>query len=188
MTELEKYTKAFSTLHTAKVKGQKAPHKAILLLAIISLVEKGNIASSHIELSEELVECFYETWVRYVGKTSAFTPDIAKPFFHMQHESFWKLVEYEDACTMMVAEDSPWMNEAKVKKSLPKGTYSLKAMRQTFAYAEIAEPLFLLLQHSDARIMLRSTLLNIYLKNMPADSITRLLSVIMALSYVFIVA
>ena len=95
MTDIQKYTKLFSTLHTAKVKGQKAPHKAILLLTIIDLVEKGIITSSHIELSEELVESFNETWKRYLGLSTIFTPDIAKPFFHMQHESFWKLVEYE---------------------------------------------------------------------------------------------
>ena len=56
MADIQKYTMLFSTLHTAKVKGQKAPHKAILLLTIIDLVEKGIITSSCIELSEELVE------------------------------------------------------------------------------------------------------------------------------------
>ena len=38
--ELRHYIDAFSSLHTAKVKGRKAPHKAVLLLAIIDLIEE----------------------------------------------------------------------------------------------------------------------------------------------------
>ena len=40
MMELRHYIVAFSSLHTAKVKGHKAPHKAVLLLAIIDLIEE----------------------------------------------------------------------------------------------------------------------------------------------------
>ena len=38
MNELNHYLKAFSSLHTAKIKGRRAPHKAVLLLAIIEPV------------------------------------------------------------------------------------------------------------------------------------------------------
>ena len=38
--ELRHYIDAFSSLYTAKVKGRKAPHKAVLLLAIIDLIEE----------------------------------------------------------------------------------------------------------------------------------------------------
>ena len=176
MTDIQKYTKFFSTLHTAKVKGQIAPHKAILLLTIIDLVEKGIITSSHIELSEELVESFNETWKRHLGLSTIFTPDLAKPFFHMQHESFWKLVEYEEACTMMVAEEGLWIDEVKVKKPLPKESYSLKAMRQTFAYAEIDDRLISLFKDAEVRNTLRNILVNEYIakqtdKTMPDTSI-----------------
>lgn len=41
MHELKHYIDAFSTLHTAKVKEHRAPHKAVLLLAVIDLVEEG---------------------------------------------------------------------------------------------------------------------------------------------------
>lgn len=171
------------------VKGQKAPHKAILLLAIIEFVEKGIITSPHIELSEELVDCFNETWKRKIDHSSIFSPDITKPFFHMQHESFWKLVDYEEACVKMVAEDSMWMiDDNKSKKTLPNGSYSLRAMRQTFAYAEIDNILFQLLQNTNARAMLRAILINEYLPNQPTKMMSNLIQMMMALPFIAVVA
>lgn len=86
--QVKEYVEAFSHLHTAKVKGRKAPHKAVLLLAIIDLVESNVIRCPQIELTDELVKQFREVWRRYLGQSAVFTPDIAKPFFHMQHEPF----------------------------------------------------------------------------------------------------
>ena len=51
MLELRHYIDTFSHLHTAKVKGYRAPHKAILLLAVIDLVEAKKIAAPRIELT-----------------------------------------------------------------------------------------------------------------------------------------
>ena len=52
--ELRHYIDAFSSLHTAKVKGRKAPHKAVLLLAIIDLIEEEVILTPYIDLSDGL--------------------------------------------------------------------------------------------------------------------------------------
>ena len=95
MHELKHYIEAFTSLHTAKVKGHRAPHKAVLLLAVIDLMEEGEITSPSIELSDNLDRKFNAIWRRYLGESYIFTPDITKPFFHMQHEAFWKLVEHE---------------------------------------------------------------------------------------------
>ena len=62
MIELSHYANAFSNLHTAKMKGHKAPHKAMLLLSIIDLVEEGTIASPRIYLSDELIDRFNKVW------------------------------------------------------------------------------------------------------------------------------
>ena len=87
---------------------------------------------------------------------------------------------------MMVAEDSPWMNEEKVKKSLPKGSYSLKAMRQTFAYAEIDDSLISLFKDAEVRNTLRTILVNEFLdkqtyKIMPDMSILSMVLPVIAL-------
>lgn len=106
----------------------------------------------------------------------------------MQHESFWRLVEHEESEILMVAEDSPWIEEKNVVKDLPQGSYSVKAMRNAFAYAEIDNMLFQLLQNTDAIAMLRVTLINEYLANQPTKTMPNLTQVMMALPLIALVA
>lgn len=116
MNSLKDYIEVFTHLHTAKVKGHKAPHKAILLLSIIDLIESEVIRYPQIELTDELIDKFNCIWKRYLDESSIFTPDITKPYFHMQHEPFWKLVEKYDIDAMLVAEDEPWSKENRKRK------------------------------------------------------------------------
>ena len=81
MNNLKDYIEAFSHLHTAKVKRRKAPHKAVLLLAIMDLVESKVIRYPRIELTDGLVRKFNSVWERYLGESSIFTPDITKPYY-----------------------------------------------------------------------------------------------------------
>lgn len=181
MIELRYYIDAFSSLHTAKVKGYKAPHKAVLLLAIIDLIEEGIICTPNISLSDELNDKFNEIWHRYLGTSAIFKSDICKPYFHMQHESFWRLVENEDILLDMAAEPNLMSKSMNRQKELPKGNYSIKAMRRAFAYAMIDNKLFLLLHNNDARAMLRVVLINTYLANHPTKTMPNLNSLIVAL-------
>lgn len=181
MTELKKYIDLFSHLHTAKIKEYKAPHKAVLLIAMIDLVEEEWIATPRVKLTERLVKRFEEVWKRYLGTSPVFSPDISKPFFHMQHEEFWRLVEHEDAEAVMVAEDHPFVAIHKTTKELPRGGYSVKAMRNAFAFAEIDARLFHLLQNADARAMLRVTLINTYLANQPTKTMPDLAIIFISL-------
>lgn len=186
--ELKHYIGAFSSLHTAKVKGYKAPHKAVLLLAVIDLVEDNFILSPRIILTDELKEKFNEIWHRYLGTSAIFIPDICKPFFHMQHESFWRLVENSEVVRGMAAEPNPWAASKKEMKDLPKRRYSIEAMRRAFAYAEIDGMLFQLLQNSDARAMLRVVLINTYLTNQPTKTMPNVKALIYALPLLAFVA
>ena len=178
MTELKHYIDALSHLHTAVVKGHKAPHKAVLLLAVIDMVEEERIVNNHIHLSEELERRFRDIWNRYLGNSAVFSPDITKPFFHMQHEGFWWLVEKKEEEGVMVAEE--YEGCRKEKKALP-GGYSLKAMRSAFEYAEIDPMLFMLLREKDARAMLRVVLINTYLANQPTKTMPDLQLIVAAL-------
>lgn len=194
MFELRHYIEAFSHLHTAKVKGYKAPHKAVLLLAIIDLVEESVIASPRIKLSDELVERFNKVWHHYLGTSAIFTPDIAKPYFHMQYESFWRLVEHDEKELSMVAEKGPWvegkmdLTGSPIRKDLPQGSYSVKAMRKAFAYAEIDNMLFELLQNADARAMMRVVLINEYLTNQPTKTMPNFGAVLATLPLLTLIA
>lgn len=180
MKNLRYYIDAFSNLHVANVKGYKAPHKAVLLLAIIDMIEDRQINSTRILLTEELEVAFGKIWNRYVGKSTVFKPNISMPFYHMQHEPFWWLEERKPS-TRKVANDEPFNPSGKSKKELfaPKdkskkeltrGSYSVSTMRQVFAYAEIDLSLYNILQNSDSRALLRVILINNYLTNQPTKT------------------
>ena len=189
MNNLKDYIEAFSHLHTAKVKRRKAPHKAVLLLAIMDLVESKVIRHPRIELTDGLVRKFNSVWKRYLGESSIFTPDITKPYFHMQYEPFWNLVEKHDFGALLVAEDKPWSMGGLVrKKSLPPGGYSVKSMRNAFECAEIDKRLFEIMQNADARAMLRVILINEYLTNQPTRTMPDFNGLIMALPLIALVA
>lgn len=63
---MKKYLHQFSNLHCNKLKGEIAPHKPIMLLSVMDLIEAGFITSNKIEFSEMLEERFKSNWKRYV--------------------------------------------------------------------------------------------------------------------------
>ena len=58
------YKEHFSSLNTARKLGRPAPHKAILLLSVMELIENGRINGNRIELTEILEETFLKLWKR----------------------------------------------------------------------------------------------------------------------------
>ena len=188
MEELRKYAEAFTHLHTATVKGHKAPHKAILLLSIIDLIETKAICTPRVELTDELIRKFHHVWMRYIGDSTIFRPKIEQPYFHMQYEPFWILVEKRHSQTRLVAEGEPSYKGISMRKELPQGGYSLKAMRSAFEYAQIDNCLFELLQNADVRALLRVLLINTYLTNQPTFTLPDFSKIILALSFMLLAA
>ena len=86
------YSHHFAHLNVNKKGGQIAPHKPLLLLAIMDLVEQGIINSNRIELTDELVSTFDRKKRILTPNVRHFKPVIGTPFFHMQYEPFWQLV------------------------------------------------------------------------------------------------
>ena len=80
-----------STLNTSKRAGKKAPHKAILLLSIMELIEEGILKESKVALSDKLIDKFDEIWSRLV-KDKTFNCNIAAPYWHMRSEPFWRII------------------------------------------------------------------------------------------------
>lgn len=68
----------------------RAPHKPLLLLAVIDLFAQGNIRTNCIELTEELGEIFARYWARIVPSEKR--GNIAMPFFHLRSDGFWHLL------------------------------------------------------------------------------------------------
>ena len=144
------YITHFSSLHTAKIAGKQAPHKAVLLLSIMDLVEAGIITSPRIELSEALEETFARVWKRYIGSSLIFTPKVATPFWHMQNEPFYRL----------------YTNNGQLING-GTGRYSIPWLREN-TYAMIDPELLALMQDTNARAELRTVLIGQYLQGLHA--------------------
>lgn len=157
--DLGYYKYHFSRLHTAKIKGRHAPHKAVLLIAVMRLVERGVINSPEIELSDELVAEFKSVWEEKIPASCPFSCSIGQPFFHMQHEPFWRLVEHEENYNMVAEELGLYTNE---KKDMP-GSYSVNAIRRKFRCAMIDRQLYDVLSDADNRKELEELLIARYL-------------------------
>ena len=149
MKDLNYYVECFSSLHTMKKCGKPAPHKALLLLSVIDLVERGFIVDNRIYLSDELICQFNKNVVTYLGDSILFQPKIVYPFYHMGSERFWRIVY------------NPKVQVEKITN------YSLANLRQKIAYASIDEELFVLLQNPNIRARLRVVLIANYLDNQP---------------------
>lgn len=143
---IDDYIPAFLSLNTAKRMGQVAPHKAVMLLAVIDLIENGTISSSSFQLSEALESKFLQNWKRYVGSSLLFKPVPATPFWHLGSESFWFLSRLDGKPLTEITE-----------------TPSLSKIRSCGITACLDKDLFCLLRSEDNRAVVRTTLISKYL-------------------------
>lgn len=85
-----------SNLNRNKYKGCYAPHKAVMIMAIMELVESGYITTNVIHLDTELKDKFKEVWQRIVPLGSPFKCEYRNPFTYMDSELFWDLSTDKD--------------------------------------------------------------------------------------------
>lgn len=149
---LSYYKRCFIQLNRSARKGEKAPHKPILLLAMIDRVEQlvsmgvaGHrmINQSLIDLNPKLEQFFYKNWNQYV-KSELFAPSFSTPFFHMESESFWKLALKTGA--------------------KPQGSQGESHLYKYYLGAYIDDELMLLLLEKDIRNELRNLLIDMVQK------------------------
>ena len=144
---INKYRQLFTSLHVSNVKGFKAPHKAVLLLSILELVEYDLLAENRIVLSEDLMDAYSFIWQRYVGNSSVFRDSIYQPFWYMKSEPFWTLC--------LSNQSKVGMCDRKPSDAELKSNY----------YAELDPELYHLIHDVSARAALRVTLISKYLIN-----------------------
>lgn len=75
-----------------KNKSELAPHKAILLLTVIDMIEAGEISSPFIQITDSLKDNFQRVWDTNVSRCSGYEPRLSYPFFHLSSSPFWELV------------------------------------------------------------------------------------------------
>lgn len=109
------------------------------------MVERGEITSNKIELTDGLIATFKRLWMQYVGDSDTFKPNIALPLWHMQSEPFWRLIGNNG--TMFFKED------------IQGNPYSVVNLRKQIKHAEINMDLFELLQSGNVCKELKAVIL-----------------------------
>ncbi|QXE89230.1 HNH endonuclease [Geomonas subterranea] len=148
---LSKYVKLFTSLNRAPGPSwtedtkRKAPHKPILLLAVMDLIQRGVITAPFIDACGDLVELnelFGLYWLRIVplGQTSS----IAFPFSRLDREPFWHLLPHPGK---------------EITPSIITSTTSITYLRKHVLGATIDDELFLLMKSAAGRESLREALL-----------------------------
>ncbi|WP_313263596.1 hypothetical protein [Sphingobacterium sp.] len=91
---LDTYLSAFTHVKRANTRYGLAPHKPILLLTLVELIEKGIVIDNRFEVNVDLVGLFQENW-RLLVRTSH-QSDFTQPFYYLQSDKaagqgFWHL-------------------------------------------------------------------------------------------------
>ncbi len=146
---LDYFIYAFTHLRR-DTKNGGAPHKPILLLAIIHEYELGRILDNRIFITPELTHSFSVYWNQLV--TTKHDARFALPFFHLTGEkgNWWKLIP-NIGCEL-------WIDNAGSMRSF--GNLSVAV-----AFAEIDLGLLSLLSNKESRDVLKSALLKKYFQN-----------------------
>ncbi len=151
VTTLTPSLKLFSSLSRApgavwtEATRRKAPHKPLLLLAVLDLVHRGVITTPFIDVTADLVELnelFNLYWRRVVplGQTSS----IAFPFSRLSREPFWELV--------------PQPGKA-ITDAVINNTASVSYLHKYALGTKLDDGLFRVMQSGDGREALREALL-----------------------------
>ena len=83
-------------LNRNKYRGCYAPHKAVMIMAVMELIKSEHITSNVILLDTELKGKFKEIWHRVVPDGSPFKCEYRNPFTYMDSELFWDLSNDKD--------------------------------------------------------------------------------------------
>ena len=146
---LQKYVEKMKSLRIDRAHGA-APNKPTLLLAIVELIEQGQISENKISPSPELFEIFMKYWSIVTDRR----PNLALPFFHLKTDGFWHLhanAGYETALRVTT----------QIK--------TVSRLREIVAYASFDDELFFLLTNTHDREVIRQTLIDTYFTDFKAD-------------------
>ncbi len=131
----------------------KAPHKPILILSVIELIEEGLINENKILITPELVATFQRLWLKLVPE-EGWQPKFFLPFFHLSSEDFWHLELVDGAKVALTSSYSP---------------KSLSALRDSVKFACLDTELYRLLMIPEEREKIRKTLLVQYFQQSSYD-------------------
>src|SRR5262245_42256402 len=92
MATPEAWLDKLAKLRVDRASGDPAPHKPLLLLAVLEFAERGQLPPKTLPLSAELAFQFYTYWT-VVAHRRRQRPDVRLPFHHLQSDGFWSVLD-----------------------------------------------------------------------------------------------
>ncbi len=140
------WIKDFSKLNRGSTKFGKAPHKPILLLTLLDLMDQGEGFENKFFVNAELVGSFHENWSLLVR--TGHQEDFTQPFYYLQNDRlgglpFWKLFP-------------------KPGYSIQSHIKSIHVLSEILEFASFSEELFVYLKNFENRSVLRRFILETY--------------------------
>lgn len=142
----------FQALHCDQHEGRPRPHKAVMLLAVLSLADNGQLVENKISYGPELLELFKRFFAVVRGPTDQCTP--WNPFFFLKSEKFWHLHAVPGKEAVLEAMDAP---------------RSAAKLASLVAFASLDEDLFALVAQPASRVDLRMAIIERYFSGQRAE-------------------
>jgi putative restriction endonuclease len=92
MATVDTWLDKLSKLRVDRASGDPAPHKPLLLLAVLERAERGQLPPRTLPLTPELAFQFYTYWA-VVAHRRRQRPDIRLPFHHLQGDGVWTVLD-----------------------------------------------------------------------------------------------
>ncbi len=142
---LDYYEHKITHLRVDRSKGV-APHKPILLLAIIELIEYGKLSENKIYPTPLITSTFLKYWSRLNFETHR--QNVSLPFFHLKSEGFWHLHPNEGYEKVL---------------EITKSIRTFSELRRIVNHATIDDNLFLIFSNKIYRENMREYIIETYL-------------------------
>jgi putative restriction endonuclease len=94
MSTPDQWLKKLTKLRIDRASGDPAPHKPLLLLAILDLADCGELPKETLPLSPELAFKFYTYW-SIVAHRRKQRPDVRLPSHYLRTDGFWSVLDNE---------------------------------------------------------------------------------------------
>ncbi|WP_207426660.1 HNH endonuclease [Pedobacter sp. SYSU D00535] len=146
LSTLNKHLTKFTRLNRANTVYGRAPHKPVLLISIIELIEKGLVTENRVYVNTDLVAAFQENWRLLVN--TLHQSDFTQPFYYLQSEK--------------VEGQQIWFLQAKLGCQINAHIKSVTRLSEVLEYAYFSETLYLLLTDPVSRNVIKSVLLDTY--------------------------
>lgn len=139
---LNNWLRRLTKLRVDRASKNPAPHKPLLLLAMLDQIEEGSITSNIVRLTPELAFRFLGYW-EVVSSRGRSVGRVELPFFHLQSDGFLKHVSIPGL-------------EAALGSIRPT---SVDLLNKVISHAELPEKFFELMRDKDHRDAARKTLI-----------------------------